>query len=210
MQTILSRLCSCWRKINIENPWNAHLTTIIVAFATKTQLVWYWKNKNEWKERERKIEKTENKSFSQPNVCGKKLFVFCVFLAFVGVFASKIPHKINYWISSWWMKIKLWVCWPRKHNKKRLVDVVAKYFAYGEEIEVFFSFSSTSSKVRCAQQINVIEHFVVVSQSISWKKSKRINYKHPGHEFWGFFLTALYFFFPLVVVFRLSGNSLTS
>lgn len=36
------------------------------------------------------------------------LFVLACFSAYEQCSASNSTHKINYWISSWWMEIKLW------------------------------------------------------------------------------------------------------
>lgn len=76
---------------------------------------------------------------------------------------------------------------------------LAEYFAYGEEMKLFF-FLSSSYEMRVssrAQQINVIEKFaaVVVPQSISG--TRRINYKHPltGFRASDFFSAVLYFSF---------------
>jgi hypothetical protein len=125
------------------------------------------------------------------------------------------------------MKIKLWVSWPRKQNPNTTENLSAKsessalwrnIFAYGKEKSkmVFFpSSSSASHKVHRAQQINVIEQFVVVS-AINFvkrqRKEKRINYKHPGLVFLGLrasnFFSVL-FYFPLLWFFDRQSQVLT-
>jgi hypothetical protein len=79
---------------------------------------------------------------------------------------------------------------------------------------VFFP-SSTSYKVRRAQQINVIEQFVVVFaiNFVYGREKKRINYKHPGPVF-SRFTSKRYFFgcalLSVVVVFDRLNQVLTS
>lgn len=172
-------------------PLGMHLTTIIAAFATKTKLVWYWKN-NEWNG-----ERKENESFSQTEHLRKEIVCFLRVHRISQCFRprKKIPHKINYWISSWWMKIKLWVFVPQKRRGNKSTRLCCGEMLCQRQGNrnfcLFLSLSRTKFVVR--GKLMSLNSFV---SAINFKaKGRKDQLQTSGAEFCGFFPPVLYFFY---------------
>lgn len=199
MQTILSRLRSYWRRINIENPWNAHLTTIIVAFATKTQLVWYWKNKNEWKEREKDRENEEWIIFTTERL---RKEIVC-FLRVPSICRCFLPRKfhtksiIELAHDEW--KLNYGLAGLRNTQQKATRRCCGEIFCLRQGNRIFFFFLSPRHRTKFVvrsklMSLNILLLFL---QSISWRKSKKGSITNiRGMNFEVFFWLRFIFFSP--------------
>lgn len=103
---------------------------------------------------------------------------------------SKNFHtKINYWISPWWMKIKLWVLRAPPCTTRRCYGEIIRS-RQGNQIPFFAFFVSRQCRLFVVRtKLMSLSGFVVFCNRFRGKKrnKKRINYKHPGHNFEVFF-----------------------